>query len=255
MRKLIREEAIIKMVNTCRERMPKTGTVKLLEHFRQSWFSQGIHVGRDSLNTILRSHNLLIRKRRRSVPKTTNSFHSFRCYPDLINASKNEYIKPNQVWVSDITYVPIEGPKKWCYLFLITDLVSKKIVGYHLSGNMSTTSAINALKMAIQNNNKHIKRLIHHSDRGVQYCSDKYVRMLKENDILISMTQSGSPYDNAVAERINGILKHELIYPFGKMQNIEQARQRVKIAIDTYNTQRKHMSVNYLTPEMAHQKK
>ena len=90
--------------------MPKTGTVKLLKHFQQSWQSQGIDVGRDSLNTILRTHNLLIRKRRRSIPKTTNSFHSFRRYSDLINANKNEFIKPNQVWVSDITYIPIEGP-------------------------------------------------------------------------------------------------------------------------------------------------
>lgn len=255
MRKLLKEEAIIKMVNICREHMPKTGTVKLLAHFRQSWSSQGIDVGRDSLNTILRSHNLLIRKRRRSKPKTTNSFHSFRRYPDLFNVNKNHFIRPNQVWVSDITYLPIEGKQKWCYLFLITDVVSKKIVGYQLSGNMSTISAVNALKMAINNNAGLNKNLIHHSDRGVQYCSDKYVRLLKEHEISISMTQSGSPYDNAVAERINGILKHELIYPFGKLQTIDQARERVKIAIDTYNKQRKHMSVNYLTPEMAHQNK
>jgi len=234
--------------------MPKTGTVKLLKHFQRSWKSQGIEVGRDSLNTILRTHNLLIRKRRRSIPKTTNSFHSFRRYPDLINTNKNEFIKPNQVWVSDITYIPIEGPNKWCYLFLITDMVSKKIVGYYLSGNMSTKSAIHALSMAIKKNGKHLKCLIHHSDRGIQYCCESYVGMLKKNDIKISMTQSGSPYDNAVAERINGILKHELIYPFGKMYSIDQARERTKKAIYTYNNLRTHMGVNFLTPNLAHQK-
>lgn len=234
--------------------MPKTGTVKLLKHFQRSWQSQGIEVGRDSLNTILRTHNLLIRKRRRSIPKTTNSFHSFRRYPDLINTNKNEFTIPNQVWVSDITYIPIEGPNKWCYLFLITDMISKKIVGHYLSGNMSTKSAIHALSMAIKKNGKHLKCLIHHSDRGIQYCCESYVGLLKKNNIQISMTQSGNPYDNAVAERINGILKHELIYPFGKMYSIDQARERTKKAIYTYNNLRTHMGVNFLTPTIAHQK-
>jgi len=254
MRKLLKEDAILKVVDTYRKSMPKTGTIKLLKHFRQNCSDQGIYLGRDSLNKLLRSHNLLVRNRRRSTPKTTNSFHSFRRYPDLVNANKSDFIKPHQVWVSDITYLPIEGQYKWCYLFLITDIVSKKIVGYQLSGNMSSMSAANALSMAINNNTEHLKALIHHSDRGIQYCSETYIRLLKENKIQISMTQSGSPYDNAVAERINGILKHELIYPFGKLRSIDQARERVKIAIDTYNNQRKHMSVNFLTPQMAHQK-
>lgn len=252
MQKLLREDAILKMVDVCRKDMPKTGTVKLLKHLQESWSNQGIGVGRDSLNTILRSHNLLVRKRARSIPKTTNSFHSFRRYPDLVNENKNNFIRPHQVWVSDITYIPMEGQNKWCYLFLVSDMVSKKIVGYHLSGNMSSKSAVDALSMAISNNYENIKSLIHHSDRGIQYCSESYVRLLEKNKIGISMTQSGSPYDNAVAERINGILKHELIYPFGKIDGIDEARERVEKAVNTYNNQRKHMSVNYLTPELMH---
>jgi hypothetical protein len=133
-------------------------------------------------------------------------------------------------------------------------MISKKIVGYYLSGNMSTKSAVHALSMAIKKNGKHLKYLIHHSDRGIQYCCESYVGMLKKNNIQISMTQSGSPYDNAVAERINGILKHELIYPFGKMYSIDQARERTKKAIYTYNNLRTHMGVNFLTPTLAHQK-
>ena len=251
-RQLLKDDAIIKMVEKHREKMPKTGTVKLLNHYRQTWSSQGIFVGRDRLYTLLRKHQLLIRKRRRSVPKTTNSFHSFRRYPDLINTNKNQFSKPNQVWVSDITYIPIEGHNKWCYLFLITDMISKKIVGYHLSANMSTMSAVKALTNAINNQTNSIKGLIHHSDRGVQYCSESYVKTLVNNEIKISMTQSGSPYDNAVAERINGILKHELIYPFGKIHSLEKAHVRIKQAIDTYNCERSHMSINFQTPELAH---
>jgi hypothetical protein len=235
-------------VNQLRIDLPKTGTVKIHKQYQQEWAENGIKIGRDKTFNILRENGLLQRKRRQSKPQTTMSKHWLKKYPDLVKGKSFMYA--NQLWVSDITYLKVN--QKWAYLFLITDAVSHKIVGYHLSKRMDSLSAVMALKMALKNENP-AKNLIHHSDRGIQYCSHSYTNILHKKNIKISMTQSGSPYDNAIAERINGILKHELIYPFGDMNTMSDAEIGVNKAIMKYNTMRLHQSINYQTPYIAHQ--
>lgn len=243
----VKAQVITESVRQIRASLPQTGTVKILEHCRSSWDAQGIKIGRDKTYQLLREQGLLLRKRRSKKPKTTWSNHWLKRYPDLVK--HHRFTKPNQLWVSDITYVNVD--QAWCYLFLITDAVSRKIVGYHLSRRIDTSSAISALKMAI-NQNQVTHALIHHSDRGIQYCSKRYTRLLEQHNIGISMTQSGSPYDNAIAERINGIIKNELIYPFGKLTCLKDAKKRVIKAVESYNSKRLHQSLNYQTPNRVH---
>ncbi len=246
---LEKRQQIVDSVNSIRKELPKTGTVKIHAHFRQQWAAQGIKIGRDKTFDVLRESGLLQRKRKRSKPQTTWSAHWRKKHPDL---AKNTIVtRANELWVSDITYLPINA--SWCYLFLITDAYSHKIVGYHVSYRLDTSAALQALQMALSER-KDTAELIHHSDRGIQYCSHSYVRLLKKNRIRVSMTQSGSPYDNAIAERINGIVKHELIYPFGELTSLEQAKTRVKEAVTKYNNLRLHQSLQYKTPESVHMK-
>ena len=245
---LFKTSIIVDSVNQLRIDLPKTGTVKIHKQYQQEWAENGIKIGRDKTFNILRENGLLQRKRRQSKPQTTMSKHWLKKYPDLVKGKSFMYA--NQLWVSDITYLKVN--QKWAYLFLITDAVSHKIVGYHLSKRMDSLSAVMALKMALKNENP-AKNLIHHSDRGIQYCSHSYTNILHKKNIKISMTQSGSPYDNAIAERINGILKHELIYPFGDMNTMSDAEIGVNKAIMKYNTMRLHQSINYQTPYIAHQ--
>ncbi|MFT5512251.1 MAG: putative transposase [Bacteroidia bacterium] len=237
---LIKKQKILESVNEIRKELPKTGTIKIMEHCQEYWMSQGIKIGRDKTFNLLRENGMLQRRRKRYKPQTTWSNHWLRKHPDLIKHST--FDRPNQLWVSDITYLPMG--KGWCYLFLTTDAVSRKVVGYHVSRRLDASSALKALSMAITENPVR-DRLIHHSDRGVQYCSHSYVKKLNQHDIKISMTQSGSPYDNAIAERINGILKHELIFPFGDLNSIEEVKNRVKHAIASYNHLRLHQSIGY----------
>jgi transposase InsO family protein len=155
--------------------------------------------------------------------------------------------KTNEVFVSDITYIRLR--QDFSYLFLITDVYSRKIVGYSLRNNLATEGALKAMKMAIRG--KEVKGLIHHSDRGVQYCSNEYVKLLKKNKIEISMGEAGNPYDNAIAERVNGILKTEF-YLGETFNNFTQAEKAVEQAIELYNNLRPHMSIDYLTPEQKY---
>lgn len=245
---MLKASIIVDSVKKIRADLPKTGTVKIHKQCRQEWAESGIKIGRDKTFNILREHGLLQRKRRQNKPQTTMSKHWLKKYPDLIKG--NSFLYANQLWVSDITYLKVN--EQWEYLFLITDAVSHKIVGYHLSKKMDATSAVAALKMALKSE-KLNHHLIHHSDRGIQYCSHIYTNLLTKYNINISMTQSGSPYDNAIAERINGILKHELIYPFGVLNTIIEAEKRVKTAIESYNEKRLHQSIKYLTPNIEHQ--
>jgi transposase InsO family protein len=244
---VLKNQIIIESVHQIREHLPKTGTVKIWKECQKKWYNKGIKIGRDKTFNLLREQGLLQRKHRKKKPQTTMSNHWFKKYPDLIK--ENEFTRPNQLWVSDITYIDINS--SWAYLFLITDAVSHKIVGHHLSNRIDTLAAIEALNKAIKTE-KPNKELIHHSDRGIQYCSHAYTRVLGKHGINISMTQSGSPYDNAIAERINGILKHELIFPFGKLFTIEQAQKRINTAVRNYNSLRLHQSIGYKTPESVH---
>lgn len=225
--------------------MPRIGTRKLYHLLREDFNREGIAVGRDKLFTLLRQDNLLIGKRKRFT-KTTNSHHWMRKHPDMV---KDLVVKrPEELWVADITYVAIETG--YAYLHLVTDAYSKQIMGYFVSLDLCASSTIKAIEMALENR-KYDNKLIHHSDRGLQYCSSGYVKILNDKNISISMTQSGSPYDNAIAERVNGILKDE----FGLDQvfkNLEQLKKQTSESIKIYNEQRPHLSNQMLTPEIMH---
>lgn len=245
-RKAFAEEVILKEVKRIRSDQRRVGTRKLHLHLRPILARHGIRIGRDALFDLLRSHDMLVRRRKRRV-KTTDSNHSWRKYPNLIKEFEPD--GPNQLWVSDITY--LDTDEGFVYLFLITDAYSHKIVGYHSSYNMEASSALAALRMAMSQLEAG-QRPIHHSDRGSQYCSSMYTAMLHQHGMGISMTENGDPWENAVAERINGILKQELL-----PEHIETKRQAVASVhyyVNVYNTVRLHSSVENLTPEQAHRR-
>jgi transposase InsO family protein len=204
--------------------------------------------GRDKFFDFLRSQGLLIRKHREYRPITTVSWHHFHKYPNLCRGRIPD--GPNQVWVSDITYIRIEDGT-FLYLSLITDVYSHKIVGWFLSESLSMEGPLNALRMALEELPEG-HQLIHHSDRGVQYCSNTYVELLQKNGIQVSMTENGDPRENAVAERVNGILKEEW-FNREVVCSLEKGRERTGEIIRIYNEMRPHMSNDYLTPQQAHQ--
>jgi len=230
-----------------RREMPRLGTRKLYYLLKERFKNQGIKIGRDALFDYLKREHLLI-KPKKNYTKTTYSKHWLRKYPNLLK----EYAptKPEQVFVSDITY--IKSRDKTHYLSLVTDAYSRKIVGYRLSDDMSAENVVKAVRMAIKSRITN-HNLIHHSDRGLQYCSRVYQKELKENNIKPSMTDGYDCYQNALAERINGILKHEfLIY---KCNNGKELKQLIRESIDVYNNKRPHLSLNMKTPNFVHNKK
>ncbi len=203
-------------------------------------------MGRDRLNTLMRNHGLPVTIKRRST-RTINSNHVFRSYPDL--AKELEVVRSEQLWVSDITYICISYD--FNYFSPITDAYSKKIMGYFLHPYLTNEGMINALNMSVKSRTINEFPLTHHSDRGVQYCSYDYVKMLNKEKINISMTQNGEAYENSIAERINGILKTE--FDLGRVfKSRTEALLAVKMAIEAYNNVRLHMSYGYLTPAVAH---
>jgi putative transposase len=238
---------VLTLVKETRSDMPLLGTRKALFLLSPEFLKHGIKMGRDQLFDLLRFHGLLIRCRKRMV-QTTNSNHWLKRYPNLIKQMC--ITDPEQLWVSDITYIrTLQG---FSYLSLITDAYSRKIVGFSLHPTLEAIGCIKALKMAIASRKHELPFcLVHHSDRGIQYCCTDYVEILKEERISISMTQSGSPYDNALAERVNGIIKNEF-YPKRVYQNHKEAEKALSRIITIYNSKRPHSSVNYLTPDQAH---
>lgn len=241
----IKSEIIIEKVMEKRKEMPRLGTRKLHMLLQRD----NIAVGRDELFSILRSNNLLVKRIKHRVI-TTNSKHWLKKYPNLIKGI--EVTKANKLLVGDITYIGIG--KSYAYLFLLTDAYSRKIVGHCLSQSLETEGGIEALNMALSNIPEEARAsMIHHSDRGGQYCSRTYVELLKNNHMQISMTQNGDPYENAIAERINGILKDEWIY-LEHYDNLIEAKSRIDEIINIYNTKRPHLSCDMLTPEQAHAK-
>jgi putative transposase len=237
-------EEVALMVNDIRKKMPRIGTRKLYHLLLDKL--ELMKIGRDKFFDILRANHLLIQPKR-SYHVTTNSHHRFRKHQNrILNLEIN---RPEQVWVSDITY--IGKRERPCYLSIVTDAYSKKIMGYYVADNMNTESSVRALKMAVkQRKNKKIP-LIHHSDRGLQYCANDYQNVLNKNGILPSMTQNADPYENAVAERINGILKQEFMID-KYHQDLDVMKCIVKEAINTYNQQRPHSSNYMLTPDQMH---
>ena len=228
-----------------RQSMPRIGVRKLYYLLQDKL--QHLNIGRDKFFDILRANHLLIEPKRR-YHVTTNSHHRFRKHQNLI-LDAVIINRPEQVWVSDITY--IGKREKPCYLSLVTDAYSKKIMGYYVANNLSTESSLKALRMAIKSRKNKGLALIHHSDRGLQYCADDYQHVLNKNGIQCSMTNNGDPYENAVAERINGILKQEfMIDTYHQDTDIMQII--VKEAIEIYNNQRPHCSNYMLTPKLMH---
>jgi len=241
----LQEGLMIDLVKSVRRSMPRIGGLKLLRMLEEDFATHRLSIGRDRFYGLLRKHKLLVR-----IPKryavTTNSNHPYKKWKNLvkgISATESE-----QIWVSDITYLKTKSC--FLYLSLITDAYSRKILGYHLSQTLKAQGCLIALNKAIGSRTKNTN-VIHHSDRGIQYCCQEYVDLLHKNGISISMTESGSPYDNAIAERINGILKTEL--RLGEVfDNYTVAVPAVHQAINTYNRIRPHYSVSGLTPEKAH---
>jgi transposase InsO family protein len=240
------EEIILEMVRDKRKLMSRIGVRKLLELILPGLQQQGLDIGRDAFFDLLRDHGLLIRKRKRKVI-TTYSRHWLKKYPNLIKDLVID--RPNQVWVSDITY--IETDQGYMYLFLITDAYSRKILGYYLSEDLKTTGAIKALEMAFAHSLYPLNGLIHHSDRGIQYCCQDYVELLQGHQVQISMTAKGDPRENAIAERVNGILKDEWIH-HTHYRTKNEARKHLDEIIPIYNNIRPHSSCDMLTPEKSY---
>jgi transposase InsO family protein len=240
--KAIRSELIVQEVLKIRKVLKRIGTRKL--HYMLAPFCRdhSIKIGRDQFNEIMREAFLLVRKRRTRKPRTTFSC-PWKRYPNLIRGF--EPSAANQLWVSDITYVRVGW--KFAYLSLVTDAYSRKIVGYHLSRDLATLGCVKALRMALRNNPER-DSLIHHSDRGTQYCSAAYVKQL--GPTRISMSEAGDPLENAIAERVNGILKDELLRK--GFVNFSQAQASIDEAVNTYNHLRPHLSIDMLTPAEAH---
>ena len=237
---------LLSEVAAIRRDQPRLGGRKLLYKLDDFMQSHEILIGRDAFFDLLRSQGLLVKKRRRRKPRTTFSFHRFYKYPNRIAGLIPT--SANQLWVSDITYICLD--KRFAYLSLVTDAYSRKIVGYDLCKTLSATGCISALKMAVKHAPRGDEELIHHSDRGIQYCSNDYVKLLEKHHIGISMTQSGDPLENALAERVNGILKDELLAD--RYGCYTQAQSMVGKAIGLYNNARPHSSIGMLTPAQAH---
>ena len=238
------ESRVIELVKGERIEQSRVGTRKLYKALQPAFIASGIKVGRDCLFDMLRDHDMLV-KRKRATCKTTDSYHRFHKYKNLVKDMN--VTAPNQVWVSDITYIrTVNG---FCYLALITDMYSRKIVGYDISDSLELAGCLRALKMAIRKA-RPVSGLIHHSDRGIQYCSNQYVEKLKKRNIRISMTEENHCYENAIAERVNGILKDEF-YLDQCFFSTKHACNATKNAVDIYNNKRLHLSLGYKTPNMV----
>ena len=237
---------VLDIVELIRSDMPRIGTVKLYHILKPYLIAHGIKIGRDKLFSVLREKDMLI-KPKKNYRITTDSYHRLKKYPNLIKDI--ELIRPNQLWVADITYISVR--KHFAYLSLITDAYSHRIIGYCLYESLETIGCLKSLRMAIDSVHVQVESLIHHSDRGSQYCSNEYVALLQDMNISVSMTVEKDAYENAVAERINGILKAEFgldesFYSFTKASKV------VERSIAIYNEKRPHMSCNMLTPKQAH---
>jgi len=232
-----------------RKQLPRIGTRKVYHLIKEDLRDQGVKFGRDKLFDLMRLYGLQIKPRKRYT-QTTMSKHWLRKWPNIIKGKTAKH--KDEVWVSDITYIKTEEGN--CYLNMITDAYSRKVMGYAVEDNMETESMIEALKMAVTHRKDPLKPTIHHSDRGLQYCSKEYALMTTENNIVLSMTENGDPYENALAERMNRTIKEE----FGmdrKMKSKEQVKKLVGESIFLYNQKRPHLALQMKTPDQVYYKK
>lgn len=238
---------VVDMVLSVRKRMPRLGTRKLYHKLYPALNKLG--VGRDRLFKIMKANHMEIEPKRR-YHVTTNSHHRFRKHKNLVEHLKVN--RPEQVWVSDITY--IGSRQNPMYLSLVTDAYSKKIMGYDVSDTLSALGAISAMKNALNNRKYKDEELIHHSDKGLQYCCDAYQQLLSKHNVLCSMTEKYDPYQNAIAERVNGILKQEFIGGI-LISDIKLMKLLISQSIHIYNQERPHWSCRMNTPEVMHQQR
>lgn len=241
---LSNEHLILQQIDTIRKQQPRCGGRKLLIMVQPFFAQHNITMGRDNFFDLLKRNKLLVRKTKRCV-FTTNSKHHFHRYPNL--AKDFRPLKAHELWVADITYIPLK--ERFAYLFLITDAYSRKIIGFHVSDDMKVSSAVLALKKALAQKPPETI-VMHHSDRGIQYCSTEYVALLQQHHTMISMTQNGDPYENAIAERLNGILKGELISRH--YDTVDNASNHIARCITIYNYKRRHSSLNWQIPDDVH---
>ncbi|WP_447750942.1 IS3 family transposase [Pseudomonas nicosulfuronedens] len=238
---------IVQLVGEVRMRQPRLGTRKL--HFLlQEQARTPFRVGRDRLFRVLAEHRLLVSPKR-AYHKTTHSFHRFHRHPNLLKPGPQQVLPsaPERVWVADITYLPSQGGP--LYLSLVTDAYSRKIVGHHVHDSLHAESVARAYSLALQRRSTR-HALVHHSDRGIQYCSEHYQRLHTQHGITCSMTDGYDCYQNALAERVNGILKNELLVR--PPADLKQARRMVREAVDIYNQERPHLALKYKTPDAVH---
>ncbi len=245
----IEEELMLQQVKQIRQSHPRLGTRKLYDKLQPFILDNSIKMGRDALFNLLSTNRLLIRKRKRRI-QTTNSYHWLRKYPNLIKNFVPE--APNHLWVSDLTYWKI-NTQEHLYISFITDAYSHKIVGYHVAETLEAIESIQALQMALSafERTESLLQLTHHSDRGIQYCSKEYVKLLQDKNIQISMTENGDPLENAIAERVNGIIKEEYLDAY-QVNNIKEAKELLDSVIQLYNNDRPHLSISNLTPSQVH---
>lgn len=243
---LFEDGIIVDLVKRERLIAKRVGGKKLYLILKKELEAHGIQIGRDKFFDILRANDLLVKRRKRRV-KTTMSRHRLRKYPNLSKDLKID--KAEQLWVSDITYLSVQSVH--CYLILITDAYSRKVVGYYFGRNMDTAFCLKALQSALKHRLFPNRTLMHHSDRGLQYCSNKYVAVLKNHQIQISMTENGDPLENPLAERMNGIFKDNFALDTN-FESFEQAKIQIDQAVEYYNNRLPHSSVDMLTPNEAH---
>lgn len=238
-----RECHLVGLVEELRRDLPRLGGVKLWKLLNDN----GVRVGRDELFRLLGRYGLLIKRRKRRAV-TTDSKGWARQHPNLVKGLKVS--RPNQVWVSDITYVTTRAG--FVYLSLVTDAYSRRIMGWHVHATLDSGGPLRSLYRAIcQVDDDGLKGLVHHSDRGCQYRSAQYVDTLACKGIKTSMTQDGSPYDNAIAERVNGILKQEWL-DGEDFADLREVREKVEEVVRLYNTRRPHMAIGLNTPEKVY---
>ncbi|TXK29870.1 IS3 family transposase [Pontibacter qinzhouensis] len=241
------EEQVIELVKQVRQDHPRIGGRKLYQLLQPELDKRGVKVGRDAFFNLLSERGMLIRRRRRKAV-TTFSRHRFRKYPNLIRELLVERV--NQVWVSDITYW--FTPYACLYISLVTDSYSRRIMGYAVAETLAAVHSKEALLMALEHiDTRSGKHLIHHSDRGIQYCSKEYVEVLESYSVQISMTENGDPLENPIAERVNGILKQEYLH-HQQVYFLAQGQAVLEQAVFLYNYKRPHLSCDMLSPEQAH---
>lgn len=243
-----KHERVLELVRTQRLHQPRLGTRKLHHVIGPTLAAQGLGIGRDALFNLLRRTHLLV-PTKRAYHKTTNSHHRFRRHPNLLKAGPGQILAEvsEQVWVADITYLPTRA--RCAYLSLVTDAYSRKIVGYHVHDSLHTAEVSQALKMALRGRSSN-RTLVHHSDRGIQYCSNEYQAIHQRHSLICSMTDGYDCYQNALAERVNGILKQEFLLQ--KPEDLHQARRMVSQSVAIYNKERPHFSLQLKTPDEVH---